>query len=158
MILSFRTDRPGQTVQTQIRLHYSKEKPSCLTFRVITTNFLVSEILGFWWYSQNYPTLFEVPLTHKIGFSTQSHVCFYSRDIQDYLQTTYKLELVFMTQYAHNICLPLKTTCKWWIFVQSLLRNLMCREAMQRIFTEFFQKLTRSATPWTQSVNQISWP
>ena len=78
ILLSFRTDRSGQTVQTQIRLrsslirvyticsrsslirvytvcnflclfwmHYSKEKPSYLTFRVITANFRVSEILGF---------------------------------------------------------------------------------------------------------------
>ena len=30
-----------------IWMHYSKEKPSCLTFRVITANFRVSEILGF---------------------------------------------------------------------------------------------------------------
>ena len=53
----------GQRVQTQIRLllirvytvcnsrcifwmHYSKEKPSCSTFRVITANFRVSKILG----------------------------------------------------------------------------------------------------------------
>ena len=67
----FRTDRSVQTVQTQIRLlleeqsdqglhclqfplhlldarmHYSKEKPSCSTFRVITANFRVSEILVF---------------------------------------------------------------------------------------------------------------
>ena len=63
--LSFRTDRSGQTVQTHIRLllrsslirvytacnsgcifwmHYFK--PSCLTFRVITASFCVSEILG----------------------------------------------------------------------------------------------------------------
>ena len=64
IFLSFRTDRSGQTVQTQIRLllrfytvcnslcifwmHYSKEKPSCSTFRVITANFRVSEILGFY--------------------------------------------------------------------------------------------------------------
>ena len=57
MIQSFRTDRSGQTVQTQIRLlimvyiftvlsgsfgHITlKEKPSCSTFRVITANFLV---------------------------------------------------------------------------------------------------------------------
>ena len=56
------SDRSGQTVQTQIRLllrvytvcnslcifwmHYSKEKPSCSTFRVITANFRVSEFLG----------------------------------------------------------------------------------------------------------------
>ena len=55
MILSLRTDRPGQTVQTQIRLllvytvcnfgcifwvHYSSVKPSCLNFRVITANVL----------------------------------------------------------------------------------------------------------------------
>ena len=63
IFLSFRTDRSGQTVQTQIRLllirayivcyslyifgmHYSKEKPSCSKFRVITANFRVSEILG----------------------------------------------------------------------------------------------------------------
>ena len=71
MILSFGTDRSGQTVQTQrsslirvytvcsslcifwmhyseekLWMHYSEEKPSCSTFRVITANFLVSEILG----------------------------------------------------------------------------------------------------------------
>ena len=62
MILSFMTGRSGQKVQTQIRLlirvytvcnslrifwmHYSKEKPSCSTFRVITANFRGSEILG----------------------------------------------------------------------------------------------------------------
>ena len=61
IFLSFQTDRYWQTVQTQIRLlleeqsdqglhclqfplhfwtHYSKETPSCSTFRVITTNFL----------------------------------------------------------------------------------------------------------------------
>ena len=54
MILSFRTDRSGQTVQTQIRLirvyticnsgcifwvHYSLVKPSGWNFRVITANF-----------------------------------------------------------------------------------------------------------------------
>ena len=56
MPLRFRTDRPGQTVQTQIRvytvcnsfcivwMHYSKEKSSCSIFRVITANFRVSEI------------------------------------------------------------------------------------------------------------------
>ena len=57
MILSFRTDRPGQTVQTQIRsslirvytvchsicivwTHYSMAEPHSSNFRVITTNFL----------------------------------------------------------------------------------------------------------------------
>ena len=59
MILSFRTDGPGQTVQTQIRLrsslirvytvchsvcivwtHYSMVEPHSSNFRVITTNFL----------------------------------------------------------------------------------------------------------------------
>ena len=55
-ILSFRTDRPGQTVQTRIRLllirvytvchsactfrmHYSMAKPPCSNFRIITANF-----------------------------------------------------------------------------------------------------------------------
>ena len=64
MFLSFRTDRSGQTVQTHIRsslirvytvctslcivwMHHSKETPSCSTFRVITINFWVSEILRF---------------------------------------------------------------------------------------------------------------
>ena len=62
MFLSFWTDRSGQIVQTQIRsyrsslirvytvcnslciiwMHYSKEKPSCSTFRVITANFQLS--------------------------------------------------------------------------------------------------------------------
>ena len=52
MILSFRTDMPGQTVQTQIRVytvchsicivwtHYSMVEPHSSNFRVITTNFL----------------------------------------------------------------------------------------------------------------------
>ena len=58
IILSFRTDMPGQTVQTQIRLqsdqclanrvnsvsivwtHYSMVEPHRSNFRVITTNFL----------------------------------------------------------------------------------------------------------------------
>ena len=64
VFLSCRTDRSRQTVQTQIRLllraytvctcslcifwmHYSKEMLSCSTFRMITINFRVSEILGF---------------------------------------------------------------------------------------------------------------
>ena len=71
MILSFRTDGPGQTVQTQIEwqkkcgsgstlffcnslcifwMHYSKVKPPCSTFRVITANIRVSEFLGILWY------------------------------------------------------------------------------------------------------------
>ena len=66
IILRFRTDRSGKTVQTQIRLsdqglhclqfplhflifwsHYSTVKPPCSNFRVITANFWVSEFLGF---------------------------------------------------------------------------------------------------------------
>ena len=31
-------------------IHYSKEKPSCSTFKVITANFQVSKILGILWY------------------------------------------------------------------------------------------------------------
>ena len=65
MILSFRTDMPGKTVQTQIRhwpslirfytvchsvcivwTHYSMVEPHSWNFRVITTNFWVSEYLG----------------------------------------------------------------------------------------------------------------
>ena len=66
MILSFGTDRSGQTVQTQIRLleeqsdqglhylqfplhllaHYSMVAPHCSNFREITTIFWVSEYLG----------------------------------------------------------------------------------------------------------------
>ena len=50
---------PDQTAPSLIRvytvcnslcifwMHYSKERPSCSTFRVITANFWVSEILGF---------------------------------------------------------------------------------------------------------------
>ena len=34
-------------------MHYSKEKPSCSTFRVITANFRESEILGVLWYSRH---------------------------------------------------------------------------------------------------------
>ena len=56
MILSFRTDGSGQTVQTQIRvytvckfvcifwMHYSTVNPSCSNFRVITANVLVVQI------------------------------------------------------------------------------------------------------------------
>ena len=33
-------------------MHYAKEKPSCSTFRVITANFQVSEILGVLRYSK----------------------------------------------------------------------------------------------------------
>ena len=48
IFLSFWTDRSGQTVQGYtvcnslciFWMHYSKETPSCSTFRVITTNFL----------------------------------------------------------------------------------------------------------------------
>ena len=63
MILSFRTDRSGQTVQTQIRLLLGlhclqfplhlldtltlKVRPPCSTLRMITANFRVSELLGF---------------------------------------------------------------------------------------------------------------
>ena len=68
MILSFRTDRPGQTVQTHIRLggytvcnalcifwmHYSKEKPSFSTFLVITANFRMSEFLEISRYKTHY--------------------------------------------------------------------------------------------------------
>ena len=32
-------------------MYYSKETPSCSTFRVITINFHMSEILGFLWYN-----------------------------------------------------------------------------------------------------------
>ena len=71
MVLSFRTDRSGQTVQTQIRLlpeeqsdlglhclrfwlHLlgaASKKPSCSNFRVITANFLgvrIFRILRYW--------------------------------------------------------------------------------------------------------------
>ena len=67
IILSFRTDMPGQTVKTQIRLlleeqsgqglhclhsvcivwiHYSIVEPHSSNFRVTTTNILMSEYLG----------------------------------------------------------------------------------------------------------------
>ena len=62
LFLRFRTDRSGQTVQTQIRLlrvytvcyyvyifwtHFSMVKPCCSNFGMITTIFSVSEFLGF---------------------------------------------------------------------------------------------------------------
>ena len=78
IFLSFRTDRSGQTVQTQIRLllesslirvyavcnsgcifwvHYSSIKPSCSNFRVITANFLGVRIFRIftvvYWVCQN---------------------------------------------------------------------------------------------------------
>ena len=87
IILSFWTERSGQTVQTQIRLllkgsslirvytvcnslcifwlHYSKEKPSCSTFRVITANFRVSEILGFLRYSPSEEVLGQINLSKQ---------------------------------------------------------------------------------------------
>ena len=77
IFLSFRTDRSGQTVQTQIRsslirvytvcnslcifwMHYSKETPSCSTFRVITTNvfsvriFRKFTVCTFWWLCKSF--------------------------------------------------------------------------------------------------------
>ena len=57
MILNFRTDRPEQTVQTQIRVytvcnsvcifwtHYTKVKQLCTNFRVITAKFSVFKFL-----------------------------------------------------------------------------------------------------------------
>ena len=42
-------------------MHYSKEKPSCSTFRVITANFRVSEILGFLRYHSNDPKFSDWP-------------------------------------------------------------------------------------------------
>ena len=72
MILSFWTDRPGQTVQTQIRvytvcntlcvfwIHYSKVKPSCSTFRVFTTNFSgVRNFRNFLVADQPHPVIFR---------------------------------------------------------------------------------------------------
>ena len=56
IFLSFRTDRSGQTVCNSLCIfwmHYSKENPFCSTFRVITANFWVSEILGSLRYIQN---------------------------------------------------------------------------------------------------------
>ena len=43
-----------------VQIHYSKEKPSCLTFRVITAHFRVSEILGFLRYQISYLFLWQV--------------------------------------------------------------------------------------------------
>ena len=78
IFLSFRRDRSGQIVQTQIRLfleeqfdqglhslqfplhfwmYYSKEKPSCSTFSVITATFWASEILRLLRYSDWFPCL-----------------------------------------------------------------------------------------------------
>ena len=39
-------------------MYYSKEKPSCSTFSVITANFRVSEILGFLWYAFDFFSYF----------------------------------------------------------------------------------------------------
>ena len=68
MILSFQTDRPGQTVQTQkleeqsdqgimvytvcnsvciFWMHYSKVQPTCSTFRVFIANVSGSQFWGF---------------------------------------------------------------------------------------------------------------
>ena len=70
MILSFRTDRSMQIVQTQIRVytvchsvcsfrtHYTKVKPLCSTFRVITANFSVVRIF------RNFTVILENPECH----------------------------------------------------------------------------------------------
>ena len=88
MLLSFRTDRSGQTVQTQIRL-WSGFTPfaipfasfGCITlrkrhlpstFRVITKNFQVSEILGFLWFNINSAVQQHMPFTCRNFFLTAS--------------------------------------------------------------------------------------
>ena len=74
MILSFWTDRSGQTVQTRIRLlfrvyticnsgcifwvHYSSVKPSCSNFRVITAIFWGVRIFRF---LQYWPVITGIP-------------------------------------------------------------------------------------------------
>ena len=90
MILSFRTDMPGQTVQTQIRLssvisvytvchfdcivwtHYSMVEPHSSNFRVITTNFWGVQIFRKFTVCTRYwpaPTIFHAALLHP------EHVC-----------------------------------------------------------------------------------
>ena len=54
-------------------VHYSLVKPSCLTFRVITANFMVSEFLGFLRYVRQTRGLFEkVPIPRKSTSSKRS--------------------------------------------------------------------------------------
>ena len=81
MILCFRTDRSGQTVQTQIRLLLEMVKPSCQNFRVITANcsglvFLWDYIFCFI-YILNYLTL-RRPLTlrHLVWVTLFAKICF----------------------------------------------------------------------------------
>ena len=85
MILSFWTDRPGQTVYTQIRLlprsslvrvcivchsiclfwaHYSMVEPHCSNFRIITAIVWVSEYLGI----LRYPKLFWIHKKQRSEF------------------------------------------------------------------------------------------
>ena len=87
MLLSFRTDRSGQTVQRSslIRIctvcnsgyifwvHISSVKPSCSKFRVITANFRVSEILGFLRYIKRFFTKNKI-LSRLMTKPTKWHV------------------------------------------------------------------------------------
>ena len=81
--------------------------------------------MGHFFSSSHFSTLvmlfFRKYLSH-IFWSQLGSVCF---TMKFFFSFTNKLERVFMKNYAPNICLPLKTTCKLWqIFVQSLLRHL----------------------------------
>ena len=51
-------------------MHYSEEKPSCSTFRVTTANFRVSEILGFFFFSQSKLREFAVINIEQIWAAT----------------------------------------------------------------------------------------
>ena len=79
MILSFRTDMPGQTVRTQIRLllrvyivchsvcivwtHYSMVEPHSSNFRVITTNFWGVRIFRKFKYSIGVNVVFDIVIS-----------------------------------------------------------------------------------------------
>ena len=98
MILSFWTDRFGQTVQTQIRLeeqshqglhcifriHYSVVKQYCPNFRILQQFFRVSRILGFLWY---YEKLDEGEYGGIIGLF---YILFTVSVIKGWLQDEYK--------------------------------------------------------------------
>ena len=85
MFLSFRTERSGQTVQTQIRLQSDQglhclqyplhllDALLCSTFKMITTNVRVSEILGFLQYDDpKYSDKTHIKLLLKLLFKEQS--------------------------------------------------------------------------------------
>ena len=69
-------------------MHYSKENPSCSTFRVITVNFRVSEILGFLRYIRGTALCnlyLSIPMVYSKMQEYRVGVCVGGEDIKEQL-------------------------------------------------------------------------